>query len=173
MNLKEERLALAIFQIPVRAQLVPWLWSFVKENVLSTRTYGGGDCPPCDDQKTEKQEMTCLSPRYTLITYVLQLGHAHISFWYFLIIPTHYVLISRLIHWWDQSPWTVEIFIDIFVSTSSLVDNKHLQLISIHTLQLQNQWLSPPLLCSRLWSECGCLSLCLRSWSPCFSSLSC
>lgn len=159
----------------VRAHLVPWLWNFVKENVLSARICGGSiDChPPCDDQRTEKQEMACMSPKCTLMTYVLQLGHTHISFHYFLIVPYHYVLIGRVIHWWDQSPSTVEIFIVLFVSTSSSVENKHLQLTSIHTTPVR-ELVFVPLLCSQLWSERRHLSfLRLCSWSPCFSRLSC
>lgn len=106
-------------------QLVPWLWTLkVKENVLSARTCVVETArPPCDDQKTEKQERAYASPKYILMTYVLQLDHTCRSFRYFLIIPSHCVLISTLIHWWAQSPWTVEIFIVIFVSTGSLVEN--------------------------------------------------
>lgn len=81
-------------------QLVPWLWALkVKENVLSARTCVVETArPPCDDQKTEKQERAYASPKYTLMTYVLQLGHTCRSFRYFLIIPSHCVLISTLIN---------------------------------------------------------------------------
>lgn len=52
---------------------------------------------PCDDQKAEKQERDSMSPKYTSMIYVLQLGQTHKSFHCFLIIPSDYELIG-LIH---------------------------------------------------------------------------
>lgn len=154
-------------------QLVPWLWALkVKENVLSARTCVVETArPPCDDQKTEKQERAYASPKYTLMTYVLQLGHTCRSFRYFLIIPSHCVLISTLINPLMSSEplncWNFYCYFCFYWELSRKYCNLLVFTLSNYRMGVTAFTVLPVVV------RRGHLSSCLCSWSPCFSSLSC
>lgn len=125
---------------------------------------------PCDDQKAEKQERDSMSPKYTSMIYVLQLGQTHKSFHCFLIIPSDYELIG-LIHWWNQSPQTVEIFIVTFASTSGLVKIMYNSIVFTRSgYRICISAFTVLMAVANMWTF---VFSCLCSWNPWFSRFSC